>query len=58
MRKVSIVIMNGTEDMKERLAKNFFFEQVIAKLVDYVHHEFILKVMSYIDCFSFSMNSW
>ena len=56
MRKVSIVIMNGTEDMKERLA--FFFEQVIAKLVDYVHHEFILKVMSYIGCFSFRMNSW
>ena len=36
--------MNGTEDMKKRLAKNFFFEQVIAKLVDCVHHEFILKL--------------
>ena len=48
MRKVGIVVITGTEDMKKRLAKNFFFEQVITKLVDCVHHEFVLRVMGYI----------
>ena len=50
MRKVGIIVITGTEDMKKRLAKNFFFEQVITKLVDCVHHEFVLRVMSYIGC--------
>lgn len=50
MRKVSTVIITGTEDMKKRFTKDFFFEQVIAKLVDCVHHEFVLRVISYVGC--------
>ena len=48
MGKVSIIIINGAEDMKKRLVKNFFFEQVITKLVDCVHHEFVPRVTVYI----------